>query len=378
MKSFASYCLAFLALVCVCATDLVGAAEVEVGPLIQAIRSIGPEGQNHRSASEAMQRLVRAEAEQIPEILAGFEDDNPLAANWLRAAVETIAQRRLDAGGRLPAAELETFIQDRSHAPRARRLAFELLVRIDPQAGPRLIPGFLDDPSLELRRDAVAAALSRADGLLASDRQQAAAVYREALSAARDADQVNRAAAKLQELGQAVDLPKHFGFITTWKLIAPFDHVGMRGFDVAYGPEVNLDPMAEYPGKEGVVRWIEHTTNDPYGSVDLNQALGRLKGSIAYAYAEFFASQPRDVELRLGCINGNKVWLNGELLTANNVYHAGSYMDQYVGRGRLKAGKNVILLKIAQNEQTESWAQRWQFQLRVCDQYGTAVLPDKP
>jgi Tfp pilus assembly protein PilF len=84
------------------------------------------------------------------------------------------------------------------------------------------------------------------------------------------------------------------------------------------------------------------------------------------------------VELRLGCINGNKVWLNGELLTANNVYHAGSYMDQYVGRGRLKAGKNVILLKIAQNEQTESWAQRWQFQLRVCDQYGTAVLPDKP
>ncbi|MCL4202236.1 MAG: hypothetical protein KJ000_07060 [Pirellulaceae bacterium] len=374
MKGYPSCCLALLALAWLFPSDPAGAAEVEIGPLIEAIRSVGPEGKNHRSASEAVQRLARAEAEQIPAILAGFEDENPLASNWLRSAVETIAQRRLDAGGRLPASELEAFVQDRSHAPRARRLAFELLVRIDPQAGQRLIPGFLDDPSLELRRDAVAAALARADGLLANSRSEAATAYREALSAARDADQVDRAAAKLRELGQPVDLTQHFGFITTWKLIAPFDHGNMRGFDVGYGPEVNLDPTAEYPGKEGVVRWVEHATADPYGTVDLNQALGRMKGSIAYAYAEFFASQPRDVELRLGCINGNKVWLNGELLTANNVYHAGSYMDQYVGRGRLKAGKNTILLKIAQNEQTESWAQRWQFQLRVCDQYGTAVL----
>jgi hypothetical protein len=34
MKSFASYCLAFLALGWLCATELVGAAEVEIGPLI--------------------------------------------------------------------------------------------------------------------------------------------------------------------------------------------------------------------------------------------------------------------------------------------------------------------------------------------------------
>ena len=37
-------------------------------------------------------------------------------------------------------------------------------------------------------------------------------------------------------------------------------------------------------------------------------------------------------------------------------------------------GTNVILLKICQNEQTESWAQDWEFQLRVCDGLGTAVL----
>jgi hypothetical protein len=76
------------------------------------------------------------------------------------------------------------------------------------------------------------------------------------------------------------------------------------------------------------------------------------------------------------------MWVNGQLLTANHVYHTGSYMDQYIGKARLRRGKNVILLKIAQNEQAEDWAQQWQFQFRVCDQFGTAILsedrPDPP
>ena len=67
--------------------------------------------------------------------------------------------------------------------------------------------------------------------------------------------------------------------------------------------------------------------------------------------------------------------MNGELLTSNEVYHAGMELDQYRARARLRPGPNSILVKICQNEQTESWAQRWQFQLRVCDAQGTAVLP---
>ena len=375
MNRFRSYQLTWLATICV----VLGFAPAvradtqdgEIQALVEVICSVGPEGQNHREAMQAWQRLADADASQIPAILAGFRDD-PLSTNWLRSAVETIVERH---GGRsLPIDRLEPFIQDRTHAARARRLAFELLVQVDPPAGLRLIPGFLDDPSLELRREAVAEALDRADGLMSKDTVQAAEVYRQTLIAARDPDQVNRAATKLRELGQSVDLVRHFGFITTWKLIAPFDNVDTRGFDTAHGPELNLDPTGKYLGKEGMVGWIDYTSEDPYGMVDLNQVLGRYKGAIAYAYAELDAPEPRDVQLRLGSINANKVWLNGELLTANHVYHAGMYMDQYVGRGRLQAGKNVILVKIAQNELTDSWAQRWQFQLRVCDQYGTAVL----
>ena len=43
-------------------------------------------------------------------------------------------------------------------------------------------------------------------------------------------------------------------------------------------------------------------------------------------------------------------------------------------KAQLHSGKNTILIKICQNEQKEDRAQRWQFQVRVCDATGTAVL----
>jgi ribosomal protein L11 methylase PrmA len=67
--------------------------------------------------------------------------------------------------------------------------------------------------------------------------------------------------------------------------------------------------------------------------------------------------------------------VNGKLITSNHVYHANTSIDQYIARATLNEGTNEILVKIAQNEQEESWAQRWQFQLRICDEFGTAILP---
>jgi hypothetical protein len=61
-------------------------------------------------------------------------------------------------------------------------------------------------------------------------------------------------------------------------------------------------------------------------------------------------------------------------LSEVEVYHANSAIDQYVGRGVLKKGKNVILVKVCQDEQTVDWAQNWVFQLRVCDASGKAIL----
>jgi hypothetical protein len=341
---------------------------------LQLLQQIGPKGEGHPSAVTAWKTLSGASPGQLTAILAAMNDENPLANNWIRAAVDTVAERAVRRGDPLPLGALTDFLANTSHSPRSRWLAFEWVTRVDPAARRRLVRSFLHDPSLELRREAVAAKLHEGDlAVQLKSKDEAIAIYRTAFDAARDLDQIQTLTEKLRQLGETVDLPSHFGFIMTWDLIGPFDNTNTMGFERAYPPEQQIDLAARYDGKEGSISWKRHTTQDDFGMVDLNQALGKHKGAAAYALAFIESETARRVELRLGCINASKIWLNGELLAANDVYHSGTSVDQYVAPGELRPGKNVILLKICQNEQTESWAQEWEFQLRVCDALGTAV-----
>ena len=111
--------------------------------------------------------------------------------------------------------------------------------------------------------------------------------------------------------------------------------------------------------------------------VDFNKPFTMLKEVTGYAYAEFDSAEERDAQVRLGCKNGWKVWVNGELLFARDEYHRGAKLDQYKLPVRLKKGKNTVLVKCCQNEQTETWTVEWQFQLRICDATGTAILAKK-
>jgi hypothetical protein len=365
----------WVAVLLVSSTSLKG-AESDLAEPLAKIRAVGEKGAGNRPAQDAWQTLSKLPAAQLPEVLAGMDGANPIAANYLRAVVEAIAERELKSGGKLPADKLEAFALNAKHDPRVRRLAFELLTKVDPAAPDRIVPKMIDDPSLELRRDAVARRIDAAKAKL-DDAAKDAAIeeFRAALAAARDIDQIRSVVAALEKLEQKVDLPRHFGFITKWKIIGPFDNTNQSAFDKAYPPETKFDPAAKYEGKTGDVAWIDHTTSDAYGLVDLTKALDKHKGAVAYAAAEFVADKAQPADLRLGCINANKVWLNGDLLGGRDVYHTGMDVDQYIYRGKLKPGKNLILVKILQNEQTDSWAQTWQFQLRVCDAIGTAILP---
>jgi hypothetical protein len=358
------------------AGDMAWAQSESLVPLLKTIRDVGPEGKGNLAASQAWAELAaRSNVDQLPVILGAIDGASPLAANWLRSAVDTLAERQVREGGQLPIAELEKFLHERQHDARARRLAYEWIARNDSTAAERLIPQMLDDPSLELRRDAVARILLAAEKASAGENTELAlSAYRQALDAARDLDQVKLVTEALKKLGHEVDLAHHYGFLLDWKLLGPFDNHQGKGFDVAYPPEAAIDVAASYPVQSGKIRWNSHHASDEYGMVDLNKAIGKHMGAAAYAVAEFQSSKPRPVELRLGSENANKIWLNGALLSTAEVYHANGTMDQYVGRGELKMGRNVILLKICQDEQTADWAQDWKFQLRVCDATGKAVL----
>ncbi|HEV3021214.1 MAG TPA: hypothetical protein VGX76_02055 [Pirellulales bacterium] len=353
-----------------------------LAPLVDTLRRVDREGKGNPAATQAWAELTeRCRSQDLPVILAAIDDAGPLAANYLRSAVDAVAERQVKRGEKLPTDEIERFLEEKQHDQRARRLAYEWIARNDPAAPDRLIPQMLDDPSLELRRDAVARVLSAAEKALADKQTELAlSTYRKALASARDLDQVKVVIEALKKLGHPVDLAYHFGFIQDWKLAAPFDNRQGKGFDKVYPPESSVVFSASYTTDSGTIGWKPYQTDDEYGQVDLNnKAIGKHMGAVAYAAAEFQSERAQPAELRLGTECANKIWLNGKLLSAAEVYHANGTMDQYTGRGELKQGRNLILLKICQNEQTETWAQDWKFQLRVCDATSKAILAtDRP
>lgn len=356
------------------------AGAADLASALKAFDAVGPQGKGNQEAAKAWNEVSQLSPGEIPAILSSMDQAGPLAANWYRAAVDAIAERTLKSGKSLPKAELEKFVLDQKHSAKSRKLAFDWLARIDESAPDRLIPGMLDDAGLPFRREAVARVITQAETLAKEDKKnEALAAYRTAFDKARDVDQIVAISKALKDLGEPVNVTDSMGFITNWKLIGPFDNTDMKGFDAAYPPETILDYQAEYDGKSGKVKWIDHQTTDEFGVVDLNKALGKANGVVAYAVTEFTSPDERPIEIRAGSGNANKIWLNGHLLNESRPYHNNEEIDQYVCRGTLKKGKNVILLKVLQNEQKESWAQKWQFQCRACDGLGTAVLSlDRP
>ena len=343
---------------------------------LETIRAVGPEGRGDREAAKAWRELASADAQALPEVLAGMKGAGPLAANWIRTAVEAIAERELGRG-KLAAADLERLVRDRQGDPRARRLAYEWLVRVDPTAPERLLPSMEDDPSLELRRDAVERRLGQAAAAAQANKKDVAAGhYRAALTSARDFDQVERASAGLKKLGQPVDLPRQLGYIVRWRVIGPFDNTSGLGFDKVYPPEEAVRFDATYPGKHGPVRWIEAAATDDRGTIDLNKALVEEKSVVGYATAVVISSQRREVEVRMASYNALKLWVNGKPVAAYPIYHSGFEADQYVNRVELQHGVNRLLVKVCQNDLKADWAKGWFFQLRVCDADGAAVLSD--
>ena len=368
----------FRSLLCLVALSPVTLAFGGLPEALETLRAVGPEGEGNEAASTAWNEAAAADSGDLVTILAGMDGANPIAENWLRAAAGVVADKAISEKA-LPVTALKDFLMDTSHDAASRTLAFDLIQRADPDVASAITPSLLQDPSAALRRHPVGRLIEEGKAKLeAGDKELAIAAWRKGLEGARDQDQIDELAQKLRDQGEEVDLPTHFGFLMDWHLIAPFDNTERGGFDVAYPPEEKIDLDAAYEGKGGQpAKWVPFHSEDEYGMVDFNKPFDMLKDVVGYAYTEFESSDERPAEIRLGCKNGWKVWLNGELLFQRDEYHRGMKLDQYKLPCQLKKGKNTILVKCCQNEQTETWTVEWQFQLRICDATGTAILASK-
>jgi hypothetical protein len=350
-------------------------AAASIADLAKTIKGVGDQGRGNAAAQSAVQELSVMDSSALVPLLRQFQGANPLAANWLRSAFEAIADRSLQADGKLPGPQLEAFILELKQNPRARRLAYEWLVKVDPSISDRLIPQMLADPSPEFRRDAVQRLIDLGTRQIADDDKRAATEsFRQALGGAVDDDQVKAIVKPLKKLGQTVDLQRHFGFLASWQIIGPFDNRELKGFATAYAPESKIELGQSLDGQLGKVSWQEIRTDDDYGTVDIAKQVKNYKGSVMYLTTDFVSDKAQELELRLGTPNAWKLWVNNRLLFARQEYHRGSALDQYRVPVAVKKGRNIILLKICQNEQTQDWAQRYQVQIRVCNASGSAVL----
>lgn len=333
---------------------------------LAVLRTIQPGDEKaQQAAAKTVRQLSTAKDIELLKVLRAMKGATPLGKNWLLGLANTLHRNPKAATNE----ELSAFLNDSTQDPEARYTVFRWLTDSDDALRTKLLESMLEDPSLEIRFDAVAHAILKSEG---ADEKQ----WRRLLDSARHPTQTSAIIEKLKAVGVTVDMAQHMGFVRTWKLIGPFDNVGSDKFNVDYGVESDWAAgkvNESYTGKNGQASWLEHTTEDAEGQVDLAKLFNNEKGCIVYAVASVNVPSAVGCEVRVGCINAQKVWVNGREVISNEVYHTGMQIDQYAAPIQLKAGENQILVKICQNEQKEAWAQNYAFQLRLCDETGKAI-----
>lgn len=355
-------------------------SHVHAEDALDAILKIQRGGEGVAAASNAADELIKSGA-TFESLVSKAKGANPVSKNCLLSIAQTVIDRQ-------PAEKVRQSLQrvlaDKNADSDIRYWALDKLSEGRAERREKLLDGRTEDPSLDIRYEAIELALRKlptADVAKAeaSTQQKTVASYQQLLKAARLPEQINSIAAKLKELDTEVDLLNHFGFISKWQIIGPFDNRKEVGFNVAYPPEAEyLQTSKEnikerFPGKAAEVSWQPASTEKPDGMVDLNAIYNNEKGAVIYAYTTIESASDLACQVRLGSPNANKIWINGEESTVNNVYHTGTQIDQYVGPAKLKRGTNSVLVKICQNEQTDPWAQNFGFQLRFTDSTGQAI-----
>ncbi len=331
---------------------------------IKLLRSLTSGDESTLAAAKAIKQLSLANDITLIQSLTAMKGATPVGRNWLSGLANSLYRK----SGKSQTAELGKFLADQNQDGEARYIVFEWLTVNNDALRTELLANMIEDSSPELRFLAIEEAMK--------DKLETKKLSF-LLESARHPSQVVDIIKKLKELGETVDQSRQFGFLPNWRLIGPFDHVGSLNFNKVFPVEsdwANGAVKDEYQGKTGTVQWKEEVSKAPDGAIDLAAIYAKEKGCIIYATTEFESEKDQDAEVRLGCINGNKIWVNGKLVMSNEVYHTGTQIDQYAEPIRLKAGKNQILLKLCQNEQTDDWAQVFQFQLRICDSTGKAIL----
>lgn len=365
-----------------------GSADDETSRLLKSLESV--RDGTAAPPTPVWNKLVAQGAAALPRILEAMDTPDTAHANWLRTAFDRILAEERKRGNRAVDVEaLLGFAKEPKHQGRSRRLALETVEELRPGTSARLTPGWLNDP--EFGYDAVDLLGKQADNQAkAGQKDQARDSYRRAFAACRDLAQAQRLLPRMQAVGESGQLVDQFGFVTNWFVIGPFDGMNQQGFGTVYPPEREIDLAAEYPGKEGPIRWkrfqVREEPKAQSGRVALlsfGEPLGKIHDAVAYAYTAFTVPEAREVEFRGGGDDNFTVWVNGQREFGFEEYRNGIRLDRHRFKAKLKAGVNRVLVKVCQGplDPTTNDAS-WELMLRLVDATGKGIpvqsaLPEK-
>ncbi len=144
--------------------------------------------------------------------------------------------------------------------------------------------------------------------------------------------------------------------IMRWKIIGPFEKDGPEPLGADELPLAD-----ELKGLKGTVKWKPVNGSSPHGQIDLFKEFSPNEHCSAYCVAEILSSTDRQADFEAGSDDGIILWVNGEKIFQDLGNH-GYNFDAYHAKGKLKAGKNVILCKITQD------GGPWEFSVSVSGQ----------
>jgi len=219
-----------------------------------------------------------------------------------------------------------------------------------------------------LKPQAVPALTAVAGALVAAgQREQALKAYETIRDLGGGTETMRLVAKGMKDLGADIDVSALLGIVTNWWVVGPFE-LGPENaaWNQALIGEPNVDLNARYMAGKRRLDWRQVVSQDERGLLDLLKVLGPAQQAIAYAYTEIEVPQETPAVLRIGVDDSERVWVNGEKVFEHFVAR-GLVVDQDQVPITLKAGRNVILMKIWQN------TLGWEFCVRITTPDGQPV-----
>lgn len=216
-----------------------------------------------------------------------------------------------------------------------KRMVLSELTTVKSYAGLEMAATYLDDD--QLKQEAEVAVVKIAEGIFTSCPQASKEILNKVISTTINEPvkkQAGDIVAKINKLGD---------FVTAWEISGPYMQENVVGahqlFDVEFAPE-KADGNAKWeimpPSTDSSKPWLIQF-----------EAIYGGDNRAGYVRNKVWSDKDQQVRLDLASDDGIKVWLNGEVVHANNVSRGFSPGDDKINVN-LKQGWNAMMMKVTQ------------------------------